>query len=85
VELGGAGRPDVVGFGVSTAGSTDTGWERELTCGTHASARGEREDTEDGRHESKKNMYSVEYTKGACGPSRPMKGTVACGRGGPVR
>jgi hypothetical protein len=41
-------------------GSAGVGWERELTVGAHASARGEREHTEDERHESKKKMYSVE-------------------------
>jgi hypothetical protein len=46
--------------------------------------RGEVEDAEYGRHESKKKMYSTEYAKGARGPSGPMKGTVACGRGGPA-
>jgi hypothetical protein len=61
------------------------GWERELTGGAHASVRGEREDVEDGRHESKKKMYSVEYTKGARRPSGPTKGTMACRRGRPVR
>jgi hypothetical protein len=46
--------------------------------------RGEREDARDGRRESKKKMYSAEYSKGACGQSGPMKGTEACGRGGPA-
>jgi hypothetical protein len=44
--------------------------------------RGEREDVEDGRRESKKKTYSVEYAKGTRGPSGPTKGTAACGRGG---
>jgi hypothetical protein len=48
------------------------------------SARGEREDVEDGRHESKKKTYSMEYTKGTRGPSTPTKGTVACERGRPT-
>jgi hypothetical protein len=59
------------------SGSTSAGWERELTSGAHASVRGEREDAEDGRHESKKKRYSTEYAKGARGP---MKGTEAYGR-----
>jgi hypothetical protein len=46
--------------------------------------RGEVEDAEYGRRESKKKMFSAEYAKGARGPSGPMKGTVACGRGGPA-
>jgi hypothetical protein len=46
--------------------------------------RGEREDVEVGRCESKKKTYSLEYAKGACGPSGPTKGTMACGRGGLV-
>jgi hypothetical protein len=70
-----AGRPRSVG----------TGWEREITCGAHASVRGEREDTDDGRRESKKKTYSMEYAKGAHGLSGSMKGTTACGRGGPAR
>jgi hypothetical protein len=45
--------------------STGKGWERELIGGAHASTRGEREDAEDGRRESKKKTYSVEYAKGA--------------------
>jgi hypothetical protein len=77
------GRPDAVGFGGGAAGVGRL-WvaERELTGGALASVRVEREDVEDGRHESKKKMYSVEYAKGVRGPSGPMKGTVACGRGG---
>jgi hypothetical protein len=72
-----------VGFGGGAAGVGRL-WvaERELTGGALASVRVEREDVEDGRHESKKKMYSVEYAKGVRGPSGPMKGTVACGRGG---
>jgi hypothetical protein len=58
-------------------GSTSAGWERELTGGAHASVRGEREDAEDGRHESKKKRYSTEYAKGARGST---KGTAAYGR-----
>jgi hypothetical protein len=61
------------------------GWERELTGRAHVSARGEREDAEEGRCESKKKTYSTEYAKGACGPSKPMKGTEAYQRGGPTR
>jgi hypothetical protein len=66
-------------------GSASAWWERELTGGAHASARGEREDAEDGRRESKKKMYFAVYAKAVCGPSGLTKGTVACGRGGPVR
>jgi hypothetical protein len=51
------------------SGSASVGWERELTGGAHASARGEREDVEDGRRESKKKTYYVEYAKGTHGPS----------------
>jgi hypothetical protein len=39
-------------------GSIVAGWERERTSGTHASARGEREDIEDGRRESKRKTHS---------------------------
>jgi hypothetical protein len=35
-------------------GSTDVGWERKLIGGAHASTRGEREDVEVVRRESKK-------------------------------
>jgi hypothetical protein len=45
-------------------GSAGTGWERELTDGGHVSARGEREDVEDGMRESKRKMYSQKYVKG---------------------
>jgi hypothetical protein len=65
-------------------GSVGAEWERELTGRAHASARGEREDTEDGWCESKKKMYSMEYAKGVGGPSGPIKGTTAYGRGGPA-
>jgi hypothetical protein len=65
-------------------GSANVGSERELTGGAHASVRGESEDIEDGRRESKKKTYSVEYAKGTRGPSRPTKGTAACRRGGPA-
>jgi hypothetical protein len=47
--------------------------------------RGEREDIEDGRRESQKKTYSVEYAKGTRGPSGPTMGMAACGRGGPAR
>jgi hypothetical protein len=75
---GGLTRRDSV---VSRPGSVGGGWERELTDRAHASARGEREDTEDGWRESKKKTYSAEYAKGTRGP---IKGTTACGRGGPA-
>jgi hypothetical protein len=61
-------------------GSADAGWERELTGGADASARGEREGAEDRRRESKKKMYSAKYTKGVRGP---MRGMTACEWGGP--
>jgi hypothetical protein len=48
-------------------GSVDAGWERELTGGAHASARGEREDAKAGRRESKREMYSQKYDKGLMG------------------
>jgi hypothetical protein len=85
MELGGAGgqtRRDSV---TARPGLAGVGWERELIGGAHVSAREEREDVEDGRRESKKKTYSVEYTKGTRGPSTPTKGTVACGRGRPTR
>jgi hypothetical protein len=66
-------------------GLTDVGWERELTGGAHASARGERENAKDGRRELKMKTYSAEYAKGAHGPSEPTKGMTACGGGKPVR
>jgi hypothetical protein len=62
--------------------SAGVGWERELIGRAHASTRGEREDTEDGRRESKKKMYSAESAKGTHGP---MKGMMAYGRRGPAR
>jgi hypothetical protein len=65
-------------------GSAGVGCERELTSGAHVSARGEREDVEDGRHKSKKKTYFAEYAKGAHGPSGPMKGMVAYGKGMPT-
>jgi hypothetical protein len=37
---------------------------RDLTGKAHLSARGEREDTEDGRHESKRKTHSQKYAKG---------------------
>jgi hypothetical protein len=70
---------------VAWLGLASMGWERYLIGGAHALARGEREDTEDGRHESKKKMYCAEYAKGARGPSRPMKGMAAYRRGGLAR
>jgi hypothetical protein len=45
-------------------GSAGAGWERQLTGRVHASARGEREGTEDRKHESKKKMYDAKYAKG---------------------
>jgi hypothetical protein len=67
---------------VAWPGSGSVTWERELIGRAHVSVRGEREDAEDGRHKSNQKMYSAEYAKGACGPSEPMKGMTACGRGG---
>jgi hypothetical protein len=61
VELGGAGRPDVARFNSGAAGM---GWDRELIGGAHASARGGREDAEDGRRKSKRKTYSQKYANG---------------------
>jgi hypothetical protein len=69
VELGGAGRPDAVGFSGSAVGVGQCGVGERADRGAHASARGEREDVEDGRRESKKKTYYVEYAKGTHGPS----------------
>jgi hypothetical protein len=38
--------------------------EIELTGRAHASAMGEREDADDGRHESKRKTYSEKYVMG---------------------
>jgi hypothetical protein len=54
---------------VAQSGSAGARWRKELTSGAHASARGEREGAENGRHESKKKMSSAKYTKGTRGPS----------------
>jgi hypothetical protein len=72
-ELGGAGRPNVVGFGSGAAGVGQRGGERALTGGAYASVRGEREGNEDGRSESKRKAYFREYAKG---PRRPMRGMM---------
>jgi hypothetical protein len=54
-----------VGFGGGAAGVSRCGvGERELTGGARALVRGERECVEDGRRESKRKAYSVEYAKG---------------------
>jgi hypothetical protein len=53
---------------VAQPGSAGAGWKKELTSGTHASVRGEREGVENGRHESKKKT-SAKYAKGTRGPS----------------
>jgi hypothetical protein len=66
------------GAELGSAGRLDAGWERELTGGAHASARGEREGTKDERRESKKKTYSVKYAKGERGPSGPTRITTAC-------
>jgi hypothetical protein len=58
--------------------SAHTGWERELIGGACVSVRGEREGAEDGRRESNRKAYSGEYAKGVHGPSRPMRGMMAC-------
>jgi hypothetical protein len=39
-------------------GSVGMGWERELMGGAPALVRGERGDAEDGKHESKRKLYS---------------------------
>jgi hypothetical protein len=49
---------------VARLGSAGVGWERGLAGGAHTSVRGEREGTEDRRHESKRKAYSREYSKG---------------------
>jgi hypothetical protein len=72
VARGGRTRWDLM---ATQPGSADAGWERELTGGADASARGEREGAEDRRRESKKKMYSAKYTKGVRGP---MRGMTAC-------
>jgi hypothetical protein len=54
---------------VAQPGSAGAGWKKELTSGAHASACGEREGAENGRHESKKKMSSTKYAKGTRGPS----------------
>jgi hypothetical protein len=43
--------------------STGAGWERELTGEAYKLVKGERENAEDGRRESKKKTYSMEYAK----------------------
>jgi hypothetical protein len=83
-ELGEVGRPSEWDSVVARPGSTGARWERELIGEAHASAREERE-AEDGRRESNKKTYSAEYNKGVRGPSRQMKGTSTCRRGGLVR
>jgi hypothetical protein len=64
-ELGDVGRPGTTGF---NGGAAVVGWprvgERELTGRARTSVRGEREGVEDGRHESKRKKYYVEYAKG---------------------
>jgi hypothetical protein len=51
------------------SGSAGAGWRKELTSGAHASARGERKGTGNGRRESKKKTSSAKYAKGTHGPS----------------
>jgi hypothetical protein len=76
---------DAAGFsgGAAEDGRCGVG-ERADKWGCSPSARGEREDVEDGRRESKKKMYFVEYAKGTHEPSGLTKGTTAYGRGGPT-
>jgi hypothetical protein len=54
---------------VAQSGSAGAGWRKELTSGTHVSARGEREGTENSRHESKKKTSFAKYAKGTRGSS----------------
>jgi hypothetical protein len=54
---------------VAQSGSAGAGWRKELTSGAHASVRGEREGTKNGRRESKKKTSSTKYAKGMRGPS----------------
>jgi hypothetical protein len=49
---------------VAWLGSAGVGLERGLAGGAHTSVRGEREGTEDRRHEPKRKAYSREYSKG---------------------
>jgi hypothetical protein len=53
---------------VEQPGLAGAGWKKELTSGAHASARGEREGTENEMRESKKKTSSVKYAKGMRGP-----------------
>jgi hypothetical protein len=50
-------------------GSVGAVEKKKLTSGVHASARGEREGTDDGRRESKKKTYFYKYANGARGLS----------------
>jgi hypothetical protein len=75
VELGGAARPDKVGFG---GGAAEVGrrWvgertDRRVPCVSEGREKG----TEDGRRKSKKKTYSAKYANGLRGP---MWGTTAC-------
>jgi hypothetical protein len=69
MELGGAGRPNAVGFGGGAVGVGQRRvGERTDRWGPCISEGREREGTEDGRHESKKKTYSAKYAKGTCWP-----------------
>jgi hypothetical protein len=59
---------------VAQLGSADAGWERELTGGAHASARGEREGAEDGRRESKKKNVFYEIRQRRARAERANEG-----------
>jgi hypothetical protein len=62
VARGGQTRRDLA---AAQPGSAGAGWERELTGGAHASVMGEREDVEDGRHETKR-KHILRNTRKAC-------------------
>jgi hypothetical protein len=69
VRSGGAKRPDAAGLSGSTIGVGRCGVEERADERGHASMRGEREGTENGRRESKKKTSSAKYAKGTRGPS----------------
>jgi hypothetical protein len=79
VELGSAGRPNAAGFGdgATRVGRRGLG-ERTDRWGAGVSEGREREGTEDGRCQLKKETYSMKYAKGTRGPSGPMSGSTAC-------
>jgi hypothetical protein len=52
---------------VARPGSAGAVEKMNLTCGAHASTRGEREGADDGRRESKKKTYFAKYAKAGAG------------------